>query len=112
MFEWGFSFGLYFMDSMMGSVYADKLLKAKTSRRTALFAWAFLYFVFECLIEERISTADSIHIILKVAADMVLLLLLLMILYQKDLSKQFFVAVSFIGGKKSLSMLQRLCLSA
>ena len=100
MFEWSFSVGLYLMDSMMGSVYADKLLKAKTSRKIALFAWAFLYFVFECLIEERISTADPIHIILKVAADMVMVLLLLMILYQKDLSKQFFVAVSFIGGKK------------
>ena len=100
MFEWSFSVGLYLMDSMMGSVYADKLLKAKTSRKIALFAWAFLYFVFECLIEERISTADPIHIILKVAADMVMVLLLLMILYQKDLSKQFFVTVSFISGKK------------
>ena len=100
MFEWGFSFGLYLMDSMMGSVYADKFLKAKTSRKTALFAWAFLSFVFESMIGERIDAASPFHIILKVTADMALVLLLQMILYQKDLSKQFFVAVSFIGGEK------------
>ena len=100
MFEWSFSFGLYLIDSMMGSVYADKLLKAKTSRRIALFAWAFLYFVFECLIEEQINTTVPLNIIVKVTADMVIVLLLLMILYQKDLSKQFFVTVSFISGKK------------
>ena len=100
MFEWFFSFGIYLINSIMGSIYADKFLKAKTSRKTALFAWAFLSFVFESMIGERIDAASPFNIILKVAADMVMVLLLLMILYQKDLSKQFFVAVSFIGGKK------------
>ena len=100
MFEWGLSFGIYLINSIMGSIYADKFLKAKTSRKTALFAWAFLSFVFESMIGERIDAASPFNIILKVAADMVLVLLLQMILYQKDLSKQFFVAVSFIGGEK------------
>ncbi len=100
MFEWVLPFGIDFINSIMGSIYADKFLKAKTSRKTALFAWAFLSFIFESLIGERINTESSFSIILKAAADMGIVLFLSMLLYQKDLSKQFFVTVSFIGGKK------------
>ena len=100
MFEWGIPFGLYLINSIMGSIYAGKFLRAKTSGRTALFVWAFLSFIFESLTGERINAESSFSIILKAAADMVIVLFLSMLLYQKDLSKQFFVAVSFIGGKK------------
>lgn len=100
MFDWGLSFGLCFINSIMGSIYADKFLKAKTSRKTALFMWTVLYFIFESLAENWIDGTSPFGNIVKVAADMAIVLLLQRILYQKDLSKQFFVAVSFIGGKK------------
>ncbi len=100
MFEWGLSFGLYFINSIAGSIYADKFLKAKTSRKTALIAWAFLYFVFKSLIGKLVGGIYPFGNILKVAVDMVIVLFLQMVLYQKNLSKQFFVAVSFIGGKE------------
>ncbi len=40
MFEWD----LYIVNSIAGSIYADKFLTAKTSRKTALIAWVFFHF--------------------------------------------------------------------
>ncbi len=100
MFEWCLPFGIRLINSILGSIYADKFLKAKTSGKTALFAWAILSFVLESLIGEQIDAVSSFGIILKAAADMVIVLSLQMLLYQRDLAKQFFVTVSFIGGKK------------
>ncbi len=100
MFEWLLPLALCLINSILGSWYADKFLKAKTSGNTAMFLWAFLSFVLESLMGEKIDAGTPFGILLKTAADMGIVLFLQLLLYQKDLSKQFFVTVSFIGGKK------------
>ena len=95
MFEWD----LYIVNSIAGSIYADKFLTAKTSRKTALIAWIFFHFFLTVSVGKRIDAASPSGSVLKVATDILIVLFLLRTLYQKDFSKQFFAAVSFVGGK-------------
>ena len=58
-----------------------------------------LYFIIQSLILERIDSTYPSHDLVRVLADIAAVLLLQMLLYQKELSRQFFVAVSFVAGK-------------
>ncbi len=102
MFEAGITFGICLVESIAGSIYTDKFLKGKMQRKAVLPAWTFLYFILESLAGGRISSACPLGSIVKVSADIWIVLFLQMAFYQRDLPKQFFVAASFAGGKEMI----------
>ncbi len=96
MYEWE----VYLVNSIAGSVYADKLLQAKTRGRSARLAWAFLYLLLQALTGKWLDGISPFGVVVKTAADIAAVLLLTAALYRKDPPKQLFAAVSFAGGKK------------
>lgn len=91
---------IYLVSSLAGCVYTDRCLKAGISRRAALLAWFFLYFAGESLILERIPNTGPLYNLLRIFADMGIIVLLQFLLYQKEPLKQLFVTVSFVAGKE------------
>lgn len=100
MFEVGLPLLLYFVNSIVGSIYVQKFLRGKYRKKVVLFVWASLYFIIQSLILDRLDTADTVNYIVKVTLDIIVVLLLQMLLYDKDLLKQLFTAISFAAGKE------------
>ena len=100
MFETGLSISIYLVNSIAGSIYVQKFLRGKYQKRVVLFAWTSLYFIIQSLALERLSRTPPLNDLAGMLADIAVVLLLQTLLYKKDLSKQFFVTVSFIAGKE------------
>ena len=108
MFEAALPISIYLVSSIAGSIYVQKFLRAKNQRiirffhekKIAPFVWSSLYFMIQSLALERFDSANPLHDLVRVLADIGAVLLLQMLLYQKDISKQFFVAVSFVAGRE------------
>ncbi len=100
MFEAGLSVSIYLVNSIAGSNYMQKFLRGKYQKKFVLFAWTSLYFIIQGLILERFSRTNPLNGFAAMLADIAVILLLLMLLYKKDLSGQFFVTVSFVAGKE------------
>ena len=107
MFETGLPISMYLVSSIAGCIYVQKFLRTKNhgiyrflnEKKIVLFAWSILYFAIQSLVLERFNSTYPLSDLVRVLADIVAVLLLQMLLYQKDISKQFFVAVSFVAGK-------------
>ena len=100
MFEAGLSVSIYLVNSIAGSIYVQKFLRGKYQKRVVLFAWTSLYFIIQSLALERLSRTPPLNDLAGMLADIAVVLLLQTLLYKKDLSKQFFVTVSFVAGKE------------
>ena len=100
MFEVGLPISIYLVNSIAGSIYAQKFLRGKYRKKIILFAWASLYFIIQSLMLDMLDRTYPVNDLVVVLADIVAVLLLQMLLYRKDLSKQLFVAVSFVAGKE------------
>ena len=61
MFEIFKSFSLYFVDSVVGGIYAHKFLKCRYSKKFTLFAWIGLYFIVHSVISELLSEIYSFN---------------------------------------------------
>ena len=100
MYEAGLSISLYLVNSIAGSIYMQKFLRGKYQKKIVVFAWTSLYYIIQSLILDRISRTYPLNDLVGVLADIAFVLLLLMVLYNKDFLKQLFVAVSFVAGKE------------
>ena len=100
MYEAGLSISLYLVNSIAGSIYMQKFLRGKYQKKIVVFAWTSLYYIIQSLILDRISRTYPLNDLAGVLADIAFVLLLLMLLYNKDFLKQLFVAVSFVAGKE------------
>ncbi len=100
MFEAGLSLSIYLVNSIAGSVYMQKFLRGRYPKKFALFAWTSLYFIIQSLVLERLNRTHPLNELVGMLVDIAVVLLLQMFLYKKDLSKQFFVTVSFVAGKE------------
>lgn len=100
MYEAGLSISLYFVNSIAGSIYMQKFLREKYQKKVVLFAWTSLYYMIQSLVLDRIDRSYPLNDLVGVLGDIVFVLLLLILLYNKDFLKQLFVAVSFVAGKE------------
>ena len=100
MFEVVLPLLLYVVNSIAGGIYVQKFLRGKYRKKVILFVWMSLYFIIQSLVLERLDIADTVNYIVKVTLDIAVVLLLQMFLYEKDLLKQLFVAISFTAGKE------------
>lgn len=100
MYEAGLSISLYLVNSIAGSIYMQKFLRGKYQKKIVLFAWTSLYYIIQSLVLDRIDRTYPLNDLVGVLADIAFVLLLLMVLYNKDFLKQLFVAVSFVAGKE------------
>ncbi len=100
MFEAGLPIYIYFINSIAGSIYVQKFFRGKYQKKIVLFAWTSLYFIIQSLVLENMGGTYPFNDLVKVIADIAFVLLLQMLLYNKDLLKQLFVAVSFVAGKE------------
>lgn len=100
MYEAGLSISLYLVNSIAGSIYMQKFLRGKHEKKVVLFAWTSLYYMIQSLILDRIDRSYPLNDLVGVLGDTAFVLLLLMLLYNKDFLKQLFVAVSFVAGKE------------
>ena len=100
MYEAGLSISLYLVNSIAGSIYMQKFLRGKYEKKIVLFAWTSLYYMIQSLILDKIDRSYPLNDLAGVLGDIVFVLLLLMLLYNKDFLKQLFVAVSFVAGKE------------
>ena len=100
MFEAGLPIAIYLVNSIVGSIYVQKFLSGRYRKKVVLFAWTSLYFIIQSLMLEMLDRAYSLNDLVGVFADIVAVLLLQALLYRRDLSKQLFVAFSFVAGKE------------
>lgn len=100
MYEAGLSISLYLVNSIAGSIYMQKFLREKYQKKVVLFAWTSLYYMLQSLVLDKIDRSYPLNDLAGVLGDIVFVLLLLMLLYNKDFLKQLFVAVSFVAGKE------------
>lgn len=100
MYEAGLSISLYLVNSIAGSIYMQKFLREKYQKKVVLFAWTSLYYMLQSLVLDKIDRSYLLNDLAGVLGDIVFVLLLLMLLYNKDFLKQLFVAVSFVAGKE------------
>lgn len=100
MYEAGLSISLYLVNSIAGSIYMQKFLRGKYQKKVVLFAWTSLYYMLQSLVLDKIDRSYPLNDLAGVLGDIVFVLLLLMLLYNKDFLKQLFVAVSFVAGKE------------
>lgn len=100
MYEAGLSISLYLVNSIAGSIYMQKFLREKYQKKVVLFAWTSLYYMLQSLVLDRIDRSYPLNELAGVLGDIAFVLLLLMLLYNKDFLKQLFVAVSFVAGKE------------
>lgn len=78
----------------------QKFLREKYQKKVVLFAWTSLYYMIQSLVLDRIDRSYPLNDLVGVLGDIVFVLLLLILLYNKDFLKQLFVAVSFVAGKE------------
>lgn len=100
MFEACLPISIYLVNSIAGSIYVQKFLRGKYRKKIVLFAWAGLYFIIQSLMLEMLDRAYPLNDLVGVFTDIAAVLLLQALLYRKDLSKQLFVAFSFVAGKE------------
>lgn len=100
MFKAGLPFFIYFVNSVAGWIYVQKFLKEKYQKKITMFIWMSLYFIAQSFILEKLNSTYSAGDFVKTIVDTALILLLQILLYNKDLLKQLFVAVSFVAGKE------------
>lgn len=100
MYETGLTISLYVVNSIAGGIYMQKFLRWKYQKKVVLFAWTTLYYIIQSRILGRIDRSYPFHDLAGVLADIAFVLLLLMLLYNKDFLKQLFMAVSFVAGKE------------
>ena len=100
MYEMGLSISLYLVNSIAGSIYMQKFLRGKYQKKIVLFTWASLYYIIQSLVLDRIVRTDPLNDLMGVLTDIAFVLLLLILLYNKDFLRQLFVAVSFVAGKE------------
>ena len=100
MYEAGLSISLYLVNSIAGSIYMQKFLRGKYEKKVVLFAWTSLYYMIQSLVLDRIDRSYPLNDLVGVLGDIAFVLLLLILLYNKDFLKQLFVAVSFVAGKE------------
>ncbi|MDE6025738.1 MAG: GHKL domain-containing protein [Lachnospiraceae bacterium] len=96
MYDVGLSASLYLVSSIVGGIYIQKFLRGKYKKKFVLFAWTSLYFIIQSVVLDRIDCTYPLRVLTNIAV----VLLLLMLLYNKDFLKQLFVAVSFVAGKE------------
>ena len=100
MYEAGLAISLYLVNSIAGSIYMQKFLREKYEKKLVLFAWTSLYYIIQSLVLDRIDRAYPLNDLMGALTDIAFVLLLLILLYNKDFLKQLFVAVSFVAGKE------------
>lgn len=100
MYEVGLSVSIYIVNSIAGSIYIQKFLRGKYQKKIVLFVWTSLYYIFQSLILDRLDRTYPFNDLIGVLADIAFVLLLEMLLYNKDFLKQLFMATSFIAGKE------------
>ena len=100
MYETGLSISLYLVNSIVGSIYMQKFLRGKYQKKIVLFTWISLYYMIQSLVFYKIDRTYPFNDFMGIFMDIVCVLLLLMLLYNRDFLKQLFVSVSFVAGKE------------
>ncbi len=99
MFEILLPISINLVNSIAGGYYVQKFLDTKYSKNITLFAWIGLYFISQSLVLEFLG-GTYLYELVKVLADIAIILILQTLLYKRELLKQFFVAVSFVAGRE------------
>lgn len=105
MYETGLPISLHLVNSIAGSIYVQKFLRGKYQKKVVLFAWTSLYYIIQRLVLDRIDRSYPLNDLAGVFGDIAFILLLQILLYNKDFLKQLFVAVSFVAGKEIIKYL-------
>ena len=99
MYELFHSFSLYLVDSAAGGIFTCKFLKSRHLKKLSPFIWTALYFAAYCLISELFIDTYPFSDIIRVIANITIVLLLQFLLYKDEPLKQVFIAVSFVAGR-------------
>ena len=99
MYELFHSFSLYLVDSIVGGIFTCRFLKSRYSEKLSPFIWTALYFAAYCLISELFIDTYPFSEIVRVIANITIVLLLQLLLYKDEPLKQVFIAVSFVAGR-------------
>lgn len=94
------SLSVYLVNSIAGGIYMQKFLKRKYPEKVTMFLLPVLYFLIQSLVMEFLSGAYPFNDLLKAATDLVVVLTLQLLLFDKDMLRHIFVAVSFVAGRE------------
>lgn len=91
---------IHLINSVSSGIYTGSFLKEKYGKNITLAIWISMHFLSQIVIFEIISSKHPVNDIVGVAINIVFLFFLQFLLFDKDLSKQFFVICSFMAGKE------------
>ena len=84
MYEFVLSLCLYFVSSIAGSIYTQKFLRAKYSKKIVLFTWASLYFIFQFLGMRYLGGDYPLSELVQTIVNVVIIFILQLLLYKKN----------------------------
>ena len=94
------SLSIHLINSISGGIYTGSFLKKKYRKNITLAIWISIHSLSQIVIFEILSSKYPINDIAGVAVNIIVLFFLQFLLFEKDLSKQFFVICSFMAGKE------------
>lgn len=91
---------IYLADSILSGIYTQGFLKEKYGKKAALSVWGAAYFLIQIVVFEILGARFPIGEAVRIILNVCVLLFLQVLLFEKDIQKQFFVAFSFVAGKE------------
>ena len=91
---------IYLIDSILGGIYSQGFLKEKYGKKAVLTAWGVAYFLIQIVVFEILDARFPVGEVTGIILNVCVLLFMQYLLFEKDLQKQFFVALSFVAGKE------------
>ena len=91
---------IYLVDSILSGIYTRSFLKKKYRKGTVLSVWGAAYFFIQIVIFEILDARFPISEVVGIILNVCVLLFMKFLLFEKNLQKQFFVALSFVAGKE------------
>lgn len=102
MYNWLLPVSIYLVDSIVSGIYAQGFLKEKYRKKTVLAVWGAAYFLIQIALYDNLDNRFSISEVVGIIVNVCVLLFLQFLLFEKDMQKQFFVAVSFVAGRETV----------
>ena len=93
---------LYFINSLLSGLYSGMFLDSKSNQRITMGIWTLLYFFLQIVIYEMAARRYPIIDVVSIIVNIGILLALQMLLFKKNIARQFFVLFSFLAGKEVL----------
>lgn len=91
---------IHFINGILSGMYTGSFLEETYRKKTTLAVWGAIYFFCQITVFEIRNSRDQINDMIGVTINICILLFLQLLLFDRDWSKQIFIAFSFTAGKE------------